>query len=677
MAEQDNLSFDNIINELYRVDVIEKENSLLKEKVEEQAAVIDKLGKDTQEVKEKAGIEESGKEKNVIGSEKLPATLTTSERRRYQNIGKEFIDGAGAQFQKILKGVKFKSMMSTMREKFTAGIDKIKGFVKKAKEKKWFFAKLILIATLLGVIIHHFKEKILNVIPNLGDYISELFKKGKAWVSDSISDMMDWVKNKMGDFISDALRQTFSYMKTAVSNFFSFTLPDAIVNLYLHILSAFSDDAAQELISEEDKKILAQQAANQADEVEEQIQFQENAERNDSVYIRSIYDELINTNSKIDDYRFKQLRDDIGLLMFDEKSADTSLFNELNSLIKGSGVEIEDINKLIQQGKFNPTEFLRLIEGVKENGITREEAYAAFKGAITDSNITSKMKDYVAENNEKNKNSLMSSSETLINMANDANKRIETIAAKKSKFEEEAKQIQNAAKEKMTSIDAANVIETELQNALKSLVDAITDFLNGDKIAESIKTSLDVTNNNFVEFFGKIKIFIENSFNYVEKFFNEQHSYLLSVYKKLENIIKELQLTDEQKEKIKNEKINEKVPSTFAIAVSVIFPPNNEDVGISQLIHDVVSIDLYLNTTVKAANGYLGRVIEILGDVELSEEQKINVNLQDITDEIAKLQKVDQALAEKDGDLQNQINKINKSTSAGVSDDGAERACSI
>jgi len=35
MAEQDNLSFDNIINELYRVDVIEKENSLLKEKVEE------------------------------------------------------------------------------------------------------------------------------------------------------------------------------------------------------------------------------------------------------------------------------------------------------------------------------------------------------------------------------------------------------------------------------------------------------------------------------------------------------------------------------------------------------------------------------------------------------------------------------------------------------------------
>lgn len=676
MAEQDNLSFDTIINELYRVDVIEKENSLLKEKVEEQAAVIDKLGKDTQEVKEKAGIEESGKEKNVIGSEKLPATLTTSERRRYQNIGKEFIDGAGAQFQKILKGVKFKSMMSTMREKFTAGIDKIKGFVKKAKEKKWFFAKLLLIVTLLGVIIHHFKEKILNVIPNLGDYISELFKKGKAWVSDSISDMMDWVKNKMGDFISDALKQTFSYMKTVISNFFSFTLPDAIVNLYLHILSAFSDDAAQELISEEDKKILSQQAANQADEVEEQIQFQENAERNDTAYIRSIYDDFVDS-SKIDDYRFKQLQADIGLLIFHEKSADTSLFNELKSLIKDLGVENGDINTLIQQGKFNTTEFLRLIEGVKENGITKEEAYAAFKGAITDSDIKSKMEAAVVANNEKNKNSLISSSQTLINMANDANKRIETIAAKKGEFEKQAKEIQNAAKEKMTSIDAANVIETELQNALKSLVDAITNFLNDNNISDSITTALDVTNKNFVEFFGKIKIFIENSFNYVEKFFNQQHSYLLSVYKKLENIIKELQLTDDQKEKIKNEKINEKVPSVFGIAVSVIFPPNNEDKGISQLIHDVVSIDLYLNTTVKAANGYLSQIIKILDDVELTEEQKINVNLQGITDEIAKLQKIDQALAEKDGDLQNQINRINTSSSAGVSDDGAGRTCSV
>lgn len=673
MAEE--ISFEQVLRELSRTEELENQNAQLQKRVDEQAKAIDELKKSSEEVKEKAGIEESGKEKNVIGSEKLPATLTTSERRRYQNIGKEFIDGAGAQFQKILKGVKFKSMMSTMREKFTAGIDKIKGFVKKAKEKKWFFAKLILIATLLGVIIHHFKEKIMSVIPNLGDYISELFKKGKAWVSDSISDMMDWVKNKMGDFILEIIKQTFSYMKTAVSHFFSFTLPDAIVNLYLHILSAFSDDAAQELISEDDKKILSQQAANQADEVEEQIQFQENAERNDADYIRSIYNEL-STSSKIDETRFRQLQADIGLLMFDEKRADTRLFNELNSLIKDSGVEIGDINTLIQQGKFNPTEFLRLIEGVKENGITREEAYAAFKGAITDSNITSKMKDAVAENNEKNKNSLISSSETLINMANDANKRIETIAAKKSKFEEEAKQIQNAAKEKMTSIDAANVIETELQNALKSLVDAITEFLNGDKIAESIKTSLEATNKSFVEFFNKCKNFIENSFIYVEKFFIEQHSYLLSVYKKLENIVNGLQLTDEQKKKIKNEKINEEVPSIFDIAVSVIFP-NGVTNGVENLIQNVVSIDLDLNKTVETANEHLTEVINVLSGIELSSDAQNKIDLSGINAKIIGLQETDNKLALKDAELQQKIENLSKTNAAVGTDDGTRSVTSV
>lgn len=673
MAEE--ISFEQVLRELSRTEELENQNAQLQKQVNEQAKAIDELKKSSEEVKEKAGIEESGKEKNVIGSEKLPATLTTSERRRYQNIGKEFIDGAGAQFQKILKGVKFKSMMSTMREKFTAGIDKIKGFVKKAKEKKWFFAKLILIATLLGVIIHHFKEKIMSVIPNLGDYISELFKKGKAWVSDSISDMTDWVKNKMGDFILEIIKQTFSYMKTAVSHFFSFTLPDAIVNLYLHILSAFSDDAAQELISEDDKKILSQQAANQADEVEEQIQFQENAERNDADYIRSIYNEL-STSSKIDETRFRQLQADIGLLMFDEKRADASLFDELNSIIKGSGVEIEDINTLMREGKFNPTEFLRLIEGVKENGITREEAYAAFKGAITDSNITSKMKDAVAENNEKNKNSLISSSQTLINMANDANKRIETIAAKKSKFEEEAKQIQNAAKEKMTSIDAANVIETELQNALKSLVDAITEFLNGDKIAESIKTSLDATNKSFVEFFNKCKNFIENSFIYVEKFFIEQHSYLLSVYKKLENIVNGLQLTDEQKNKIKNEKINEEVPSIFDIAVSVIFP-NGVTNGVENLIQNVVSIDLDLNKTVETANEHLTEVINVLSGIELSSDAQNKIDLSGINAKIIGLQETDNKLALKDAELQQKIENLSKTNAAVGTDDGTRSVTSV
>lgn len=673
MAEE--ISFEQVLRELSRTEELENQNAQLQKQVDEQAKAIDELKKSSDEIKEKAGIEESGKEKNVIGSEKLPATLTTSERRRYQNIGKEFIDGAGAQFQRILKGVKFKSMMSTMKEKFTAGIDKIKGFVKKAKEKKWFFAKLILIATLLGVIIHHFKEKIMNVIPNLGEYISQLFKKGRAWVSESISDMMDWVKYKMADFISEALRQTFSYMKSAVTTFFTYTLPDAIVNLYLSILSAFSDDASQQLISEEDKIELREQAANQAAEAEKQIEFQQKSNNDDSEYIRSVYNEL-KSSAEVDDSKLRQLQNEIGVLQFSEKRADTALFEELESLTKGSGYEIKDIHELIKQGKFNPTKFLNLIDGVREGGITRQEAYAALKEAITDGDISSKMQKYVQENGEKNKNSLIGASNTLITMATDAKNKVKEIENKKNSFEEETKKAQQKAKEKMTSIDAANIIQDELQKSLKSLVDAITNFLNDNGISQSITTALNVTNDNFQSFFDKCKIFIEKSFQSVDKFFNEQHSYLLSVYKELHDIVDEV-LTSDQKEKIKWKKLNDEVPSTFNIGVSVFFPENGMQNGVFQLVHDVAAIDLELNKTVETANVHLTEVIKVLSGIELSDDTQNKIDLSGINAKIIGLQETDNKLALKDAELQQKIENLSKTNASVGTDDGTRSVTSV
>lgn len=672
MAEE--ISFEQVLRELSRTEELEKQNAHLQKQVDEQAKAIDELKKSSDEVKEKAGIEESGKEKNVIGSEKLPATLTTSERRRYQNIGKEFIDGAGDQFQKILKGVKFKSMMSTMKEKFTAGIDKIKGFVKKAKEKKWFFAKLILIATLLGVIIHHFKEKIMNVIPNLGEYISQLFKKGRMWVSESISEMMDWVKNKMADFISEALRQTFSYMKSAVTTFFTYTLPDAIVNLYLSILSAFSDDASQQLISDEDKIALREQAANQAEEAEEKIEFQQKSDNDDGEYIRSVYNEL-KSSAQVDDFKLRQLQNEIGVLQFSEKRADTALFEELESLTKGSGYEIKNINELIKQSKFDPTKFLNLIDGVREGGITRQEAYAALKEAITDGDISSKMQKYVQDNGEKNKNSLISASNTLIAMATDAKNKVKEIENKKNSFEEETKKAQQKAKEKMTSIDAAKIIQDELQDALKSLVDAITNFLNDNKISESITTALNVTNDNFQSFFDKCKIFIENSFQSVDKFFNEQHSYLLSVYGKLYDIVDKV-LTSDQKEEIKWKELNDKVPSTFNIGVSVFFPENGKQNGVFQLVHDVAAIDLELNKTIETANGHLSEVINALNGISIVTETKDQLNLQKVEDVIGELKENDQKLGGEISKINTILESLGKANNA-ASDPAAESAVGL
>jgi hypothetical protein len=154
-----------------------------------------------------------------------------------------------------------------MKEKFTAGIDKIKGFVKKAKEKKGFFAKLILIATLLGVIIHHFKEKIMNVIPNLSEYINDLFKAGKDWISNCLSDTITWLSDGISNMFERLMSTTFKELKFLVKDFFEVTLPNAVVRMYLGILSSFSDDAAN-LLTEEDRNATREMAGQIADEGE-------------------------------------------------------------------------------------------------------------------------------------------------------------------------------------------------------------------------------------------------------------------------------------------------------------------------------------------------------------------------------------------------------------------------
>ena len=47
-------------------------------------------------------------------------------------------------------------------------------------------------------------------------------------------------------------------------------------------------------------------------------------------------------------------------------------------------------------------------------------------------------------------------------MATDAKNKVKEIENKKNSFEEETKKAQQKAKEKMTSIDAANIIQDEL-----------------------------------------------------------------------------------------------------------------------------------------------------------------------------------------------------------------------
>jgi hypothetical protein len=199
------------------------------------------LEEQTTELTEKVGVDD--KEKNVIDKNKLPATLTSAEKKRYQNIGKVFIEGAGGEFKRILKATKFKSMMSTVKEKFQAGVNKVKSAIKKAKKAGGFLAKLLLIAGLLGTIFYLFKDKIKDAIPNITNYIKDIFEKARNFVGNLVENGFNVVADGAKAILGESVIKIIGYLKDTVEIFFSETLPNSIYELYLNVLSLFSDDA--------------------------------------------------------------------------------------------------------------------------------------------------------------------------------------------------------------------------------------------------------------------------------------------------------------------------------------------------------------------------------------------------------------------------------------------------
>ena len=645
------VTFEQVLRELSKTEELEKQNAQLQKQVDEQSKAIETLKKGEKEVKEKTGIEEGGKEKNVIGAEKLPATLTTSEKKRYQNIGKEFIDGAGDQFQKILKGVKFKSMMSTMREKFTAGIDKIKGFVKKAKEKKWFFAKLIAIAALLGVIIHHFKEKILGVIPNLGEYINDLFKKGKDWIAESLSATMTWLGDGISDMFEKLISTSFKELKSLVNTFFTDTLPNAVVQLYLGILSAFSDDAAN-LLTEEDKRVTQEMGSQIADAAEAQY-IQSREEANVFNSIKELYNRF-DTDEEFDQSAYNKLRGNTAVIALEEGDSE-DFYSSLGDLID-SDLDT-NIKDMINQGKINANIlFSSLSDKMQDNNLTRQEAFDALRASFNDVNDAVNLKI----RGDGNKSiDFIDGFRRLI----DASQAKDNYFVKKrnehlKKEEEKKKELENI-KKTVTSIDAANIIHESLQNAFIELINAIKAFIDGDKISSQIKNSLTETNEKFVAFFNSFNGYISNVIDKVKEFFQKQHSYLMDCYQKFENIIASLKLSEDQKKQIKGIGVESVKPSQYTINVSVNFSSDWQNNGKKNLISDVVSIDRALNDSITNSNEYLQGVIDALNGISIVTETKDQLNLQKVEDVIGELKENDQKLGQNDTELKGEISKIN------------------
>ena len=215
----------------------------IERKAAQDAVVIQKLQEEQAKRKTEKEKEEKQKQdqKNVV--KKLPTVLTTNERKRYSEIGKRFLLGAEEQFRQIQKGIKTKQMMKTSKDYFLKGFEKIKAQKQKTKKKSFWkilFGSLVII----GAAAFLFRDKIAKMMPDLSEKTGGIFTTIKIYIGNMIKGCWQYITKSLGGSISSIFHRIFTDSIPSILQFFFFeTLPSAIFNTYLAIMSQFDPRA--------------------------------------------------------------------------------------------------------------------------------------------------------------------------------------------------------------------------------------------------------------------------------------------------------------------------------------------------------------------------------------------------------------------------------------------------
>lgn len=621
MTQGEDIDYDIILDELIKRKT-EEQNVEIREKIDEHSEEISQLQEQ---------VEEDDTDENVIDEGKLSPILTSSERKRYQNIGKEFIDGAGKEFQSIIKASKFKSMMSTMREKFSGKINLIKNTIKKVKRKSGFIEKLLKIIAILGTIAYLFKDKIIAALPHIKEFANEIYEKSKNFVVNLAEKFWNFITTGAKKIISESINKMYDSVTDGISIFFNETLPEGIFQLYLNILSMFSDDAselaeqresynqaeefAKQIAEEGDKKV--KEDSSSLDEIK---RAQENLEK---------YKKESGDNNAFNEIQTSLLKRDKAIIDFVSEDK-KELIDALNELSKNN-INVID---MVKQGQLNVT---ALMEGIKEanekDGVTRQEMFEALKSSITDAklretliikepsktlsaslnvNVNEHVKNDESQNVINSNEQLFLESNKMQGFIDSYNKAInDTIVVQDNQqFEQQTetkKEVDNTKESNepiITHVNATQVITDSLKEAFVNLSKTMSDFLNGNTIVDDIKNVLESTNAKFQNFFNDVLNFAKESIQKMKDFFIDANSFIDKKYSSVQSIISNL--SKENKTKEENNKIdNEKgTVNDFKINVHVSIP-NDDAKGVYDFVKDVVSIDLTINELVSSSNKLL------------------------------------------------------------------------
>lgn len=609
MADDSNsMDFETIIWELQRVEDISQKQEEIEEELSETMEEVEEVKVSTEDVEKVIGIKESDKKKNVIDGDKLSTTLTTSEKKRYENIGKVFIEGAGKELENVRKSVQFKDAMSTVKNKFSEGIVKFKEGLKKAQKAGSFFGKLMIIIGLLGTIVYLFKDKILKAFPNIGQHITNIFETIKGVLANLLGSIVDYVTQGIGSTFMNLLREVVvNVIPNFIGTFFQFTLPNAIVTLYLGILSAFSGDASN--MYDQRVGTLINSDMNQLGEAaSEDLRRQAGA---GTQAVKGLIDSTNESMGRINalgiDSEYEELRRAQMGAAAVTMANNTNVLNHLDQFIEG------DLRKLIDSGDFNASIFISEINRLKENGLTRDEIIEAMNASVTEELRSSNAISSTIPNGS----DISAFSDAIIGMSatvqTSQNNIAEILSQKRDRDRVEQNRF-NEYKTTITEINATNVIGEELAKAFEKLVKSIVDFISGNKIEDALTASLAEMNSQFQSFFVSFNNFINTSLttvgdNFVN-IFNLLHTSVAELKTKVDRLERTYIRTNGNESTI-----HQTSYYNFNAIVNIDLSENSQSDSISNLVSQVVSIDEQLSTVMKDSNTKMVEVIANFGKI--------------------------------------------------------------
>lgn len=519
MAGLDTDMLDTLLIELEKVDKMDK-------KVIEVSSSQKSIQQDITEVKEFVGFDDSAQTKNIIDKDKLPARLTPNERVRYENIGKQFTLGASKEFQKIREKIKFSEKMSTAKDTFIKGFERMKKSMKHVKKSSGLWSKIFKIIGILGLLGYIFRDKIAKHFPETSKFLENTIEKIKEAIGDMFGGLYEYLKKSISESITVVLKHLANKtIPEIVKSFFGITLPNILLESWLRLMSLFSSSAETQLNdflkeSGTDISTLSEEAVKKANE-----HYQNKMTDDEGIeYLRQISSNLsekTNDLTGFDEIQLNNFIENTGLLAFKEQQEETqNQFLKIAAIaIHGDEKRTEDIKKMIEDGSINMTDFLNNVEErVKEGSDTnlaimnqfrksfgekleiseeiKKEQIAAFSkalGAQGDDKLGQTLSDIIKKQNADEEN---------------ARKVLLTkIEAAKTSQESAAQEVKQKVEEmKPVMLDFTTGFDTMITDSLKTTFDSIESFLNGERtnsLVGFIKKGMSNLENFYNIFFGK------------------------------------------------------------------------------------------------------------------------------------------------------------------------------